>query len=245
MMFVLGVLLFSSVVMMPQFLQTELGYTAERAGLVLSGGAIVMLITMPTVGRLTSKVQARYLVAFGWGCLALAMYYTTTRLDLNVSFTSMTWLSVIQRVGLAFLFVPVSLVAYVGLPADANNSVAGIVNFMRNIGASVGTSLVTTMIARRSMLHQTMLSEHTTAANVPFQHALDALAGRLVQLGSSVHDAQAQAYAIVYRALQAQATALAYIDTYWVLALGAFVMCGVSLFLKKNLPGGDAVETAM
>lgn len=245
MMFILGVLLFSSVVMMPQFLQTELGYTAERAGLVLSGGAIVMLITMPTVGRLTTKVQARYLIAFGWSCLALAMYYTTTQLDLLVSFTSMTWLSVIQRVGLAFLFVPVSLVAYVGLPAEANNSVAGIVNFMRNIGSSVGTSLVTTMIARRSMFHQTVLTEHTTAGNVQFQHTLDALAGRLVQFGVSLHDAQAQAYAMVYRSLQAQATALAYIDTYWVLALGALVMCGVSLFLKKNLPGANAVETAM
>jgi DHA2 family multidrug resistance protein len=245
MMFILGVLLFSSVVMMPQFLQTELGYTAERAGLVLSGGAIVMLITMPTVGRLTSKVQARYLIAFGWSCLAFAMYYTTTQLNLLVSFTSMTWLSVIQRVGLAFLFVPVSLIAYVGLPADANNSVAGILNFMRNIGASVGTSLVTTMIARRSMFHQTMISEHTTAANVQFQHALDALTDRLVQLGGSLHDAQAQAYAMVYRSLQAQATVLAYIDTYWVLALGALVMCGVSLFLKKNLPGANAVETAM
>jgi MFS transporter, DHA2 family, multidrug resistance protein len=113
---------------------------------------------------------------------------------------------------------------------------------MRNIGASVGTSLVTTMIARRSMLHQTILAEHTTAGNVPFQRALDGLAGRLVQFGVSLHDAQAQAYASVYRALQAQATALAYIDTYWVLALGALVMCGVSLFLKKNLPGGDTLK---
>jgi MFS transporter, DHA2 family, multidrug resistance protein len=235
MMFILGVLLFSSLVMMPQFLQTELGYTSERAGLVLSGGAIVMLITMPLVGRLTAQVQARYLVAFGWMCLALAMFYTTTRLDLQVSFVAMTWLSVFQRVGLAFLFVPISLVAYVGLPADANNSVAGLVNFTRNIGSSVGTSLVTTLIARRSMFHQTMLAEHTTSGNVQFQHTMAMLSGRLVQLGSAAHDAQAAAYAMVYRSLQAQATALAYIDTYWLLAVGASVMCAASLLLKKNL----------
>lgn len=245
MMFILGVLLFSSLVMMPQFLQTELGYTSERAGLVLSGGALVMLVTMPTVGRLTTKVQARYLVTFGWLCLTLAMFYTTTRLDLLVSFTAMTWLSVVQRVGLAFLFVPISLIAYVGLPAAANNSVAGIVNFVRNIGSSVGTSIVTTLIARRALFHQTVLTEHTTAADFQFQRAVDALAGRLVQLGAAVHDAQTQAYAIVYRALQAQAAALAYIDTYWVLAVGASIMCGLSLLLKKNLAGRDALGTAV
>jgi DHA2 family multidrug resistance protein len=245
MMFILGILLFSSVVLMPQFLQTALGYTAERAGLVLSGGAIVMMITMPTVGRLTSKVQARYLVAFGWFCLAAAMFYTTTRLDLQVTFTSMTWLAIVQRVGLAFLFVPISLVAYVGLPSEANNSVAGIVNFMRNIGASVGTSLVTTMIARRALFHQATLTEHTTTANVTFQQTIDALTGRLVQLGAAAHDAQIQAYALVYRALQAQAAALAYIDTYWVLALGATVMCVVSLFLRKNLPGANMPEATL
>jgi DHA2 family multidrug resistance protein len=203
------------------------------------------MITMPTVGRLTSKVQARYLVAFGWFCLAAAMFYTTTRLDLQVTFTSMTWLAIVQRVGLAFLFVPISLVAYVGLPSEANNSVAGIVNFVRNIGASVGTSLVTTMIARRALFHQATLTEHTTTANVTFQQTIDALTGRLVQLGAAAHDAQIQAYALVYRALQAQAAALAYIDTYWVLALGATVMCVVSLFLRKNLPGANMPEATL
>jgi DHA2 family multidrug resistance protein len=244
MMFILGVLLFSSVVMMPQFLQTQLGYTSERAGLVLSGGALVMLVTMPTVGRLTSKVQARYLVAFGWLSLACAMFYTTTQLDLLVSFTSMTWLSVIQRTGLAFLFVPISLVAYAGLPPEANNSVAGIVNFVRNLGASVGTSMVTTMIARRSVFHQSVLAEHTTAGDPYFQQAVDALAGRLAQLGTAAHEAQAQAYAMLYRALRAQAATLAYIDTYWVLGLGAAIMCGLSLFLRRNLQGGDEVSGA-
>jgi DHA2 family multidrug resistance protein len=242
MMFTLGILLFSSVVIMPLFLQTQLGYTAERAGLVLSGGAIVMLITMPIVGRLTAKVQARYLVASGWLCLALAMYYTTTQLDLLVSFASVTWLSVIQRVGLAFLFVPITLVAYVGLPADANNSVAGIINFVRNIGSSVGTSMVTTLIARRSLFHQTTLTEHTTGANLPFQQAVDAVAARLAQLGAAAHDAQAQAYAVVYRTLQAQASTLAYIDAFWILAVGAAIMCCLSLFLRKNLPGSDSFQ---
>ena len=90
-----------------------------------------------------------------------------------------------------------------------------------------------------------MLTEHATPANITFQQTIDALAGRLVQLGAAAHDAQIQAYALVYRALQAQAAALAYIDTYWVLAIGASIMCGLSLFLKKNVATSNAENVAV
>ncbi len=86
MMFILGVLLFSSLVMMPQFLQTLMGYTAESAGLVLSGASLVILFEMPIVGQLTTKIPAKYIMAFGWLCLACGMYYSTMRLDLLISF---------------------------------------------------------------------------------------------------------------------------------------------------------------
>ena len=87
MMFTFGILLFSSLVMMPLFLQTLLGYTAELAGLVLSGGGLVLLFAMPIVGQLTTKFQVRYIIAFGWLCLAIAMYYSTQRIDLLISFS--------------------------------------------------------------------------------------------------------------------------------------------------------------
>jgi DHA2 family multidrug resistance protein len=104
MMFALGILLFSSLVLMPQFLQTLLGYTAELAGLVLSGGAVVLLLTMPLVGQLVGTLQARYIIAFGWCCLSMAMYYSTVRIDLLISLGSATWLRVAQVVGFGFLF---------------------------------------------------------------------------------------------------------------------------------------------
>jgi DHA2 family multidrug resistance protein len=237
MMFMLGLLLFGSIVIMPLFLQTNLGYTAELAGLVLSGGAVALLVTMPLVGQLTTRVQARYLVAFGWLCLAAALFYSTTQLNLLVSFTSMAWLSVVQRVGLAFLFVPVSLAAYVGIPAEKNNSVAGLINFVRNIGSSVGASVVTMLLVRRSQFHETILASHTTAANPTFQQAADALAARLVEAGAGTHEAGVRAYAMLSGTLQAQASTMAYVDTYWILAVGASMMCGVSFLLKKNTPG--------
>jgi DHA2 family multidrug resistance protein len=202
----------------------------------------VLLFAMPVVGQLTTKVQARYIIAFGWLALALAMYYSTKRIDLLISFSSATWLRVAQVVGLAFLFVPITLAAYVGIPAEKSNSVAGLVNFMRNIGSSVGTSLVTTLVARRSQFHQSVLVSHTTPGNQTFQGMINGLAKKMALSGMSLPDAQRQAYARIYRAVQAQAATLAYIDTYWVLAVGAAIMFCLSFVLKKNDPraGGAA-----
>lgn len=241
MMFVLGILLFSSLVLMPQFLQTLLGYTAQLAGLVLSGGAVVLLIALPIVGQLTTKVQARYIIAFGWLSLAIAMYYSTQRIDLQISFSSATWLRVAQVTGLGFLFVPITLVAYVGVPSEKSNSVAGLVNFMRNIGSSVGTSIVTTVIARRSQFHQTTLVAHASPGNQNFPSLISGMAQRITHSGVSLHDPQSQAYARLYREVQAQAATLAYIDTYFILTVGAAIMFFLAFLLKKNNPqaGGE------
>ena len=187
MMFTLGIMLFSSLVLMPQFLQTLLGYTSELAGLALSAGGLVLLIEMPIMGKLTTKVQARCLIAFGWLALSIAMYYSTQRIDLQISFSAATWLRIAQVIGLGFLFVPITLVAYVGIAPEKNNAVAGIVNFMRNMGSSVGTSLVTTLIARRSQFHQERLVEYARADNPNFQNSVNGLAQRLAHSGMSAH----------------------------------------------------------
>src|ERR1035441_8855968 len=96
---------------------------------------------MPVVGTLASKVQARYLIAFGWLTLSLSMYFTTQNLDLEISFHTASILRVVQVFGLGFLFVPINLISYVGMPTEKSNSIAGLVNFMRNIGSSIGTSM--------------------------------------------------------------------------------------------------------
>jgi DHA2 family multidrug resistance protein len=238
MMFTLGIMLFSSLVMMPQFLQTLMGYTSQVAGLAISGGGLALLIEMPIMGQLTTKVQARYLIAFGWLCLALAMFYSTKRIDLMISFSTAAWLRVAQVIGMGFLFVPITLVAYIGIPTEKNNAVAGIVNFMRNIGSSVGTSLVTTLIARRSQYHQEILGNYARAGNPNFQNSVNGLAEHLNRSGLSAHEAKMQAYARIYRGVQTQAASLAYIDTFMVLAVGAAIMFFLAFILRKNDPGG-------
>jgi MFS transporter, DHA2 family, multidrug resistance protein len=238
MIFTLGIMLFSSLVLMPQFLQTLMGYTAESAGLVLSGGGLLLLFLMPVAGTLTSKVQARYLIGFGWLTLSIAMYYSTQRLDLDISFRAASLLRVAQVFGLGFLFVPITLVAYVGMPAEKSNNVAGLINFMRNIGSSIGTSMVATLVARRAQFHQVYLVAHATPGQPTLAQAVKALAASLATSGLDASRATSQAYARLYGALIGQATTLAYIDTFWVLCIGAAIMFVLSFALKKNEPGG-------
>src|SRR6195256_1835671 len=205
MMFVLGIMLFSSLVMMPQFLQTLLGYTSQLAGLAISAGGLALLLEMPIMGQLTTKIQARYLIAFGWLALSIAMFYSTKRIDLQISFNAAALLRITQVIGLGFLFVPITLAAYVGISPEKNNAVAGIVNFMRNIGSSVGTSIVTTLIARRSQFHQARLVQNVRVDNPNFQNSANGLAQRFAHLGLGVNEAHNRAYAQIYQSLQAQA----------------------------------------
>jgi MFS transporter, DHA2 family, multidrug resistance protein len=238
MIFMLGLLYFSSLVMMPQFLQTLVGYTATNAGLVLSASGVILLFEMPVVGQLTSKFPAKYILAFGWFMLALGMYYSTTHVDLLISFRFAAWLRIVQGFGLGFLFVPITLAGYVGVPAEKSNSVAGMINFMRNIGSSVGTSMVTTLLARREQLHQSRLAYHTSAADPALQNQVAGLTRQLVHSGIGAADAPAHAYGLIYQNMQAQSQTLAYLDTYMVLAVGAALMFLFAFVVRRNDPAG-------
>jgi DHA2 family multidrug resistance protein len=244
MMFFLYIVLFASLVMLPLFLQTLLGYTAQVAGFAISPGASVLLIEMPIMGILTTKVQARHLIAFGWCVLAISMYYSTQRLDLEISFSAAVWLRVVQVLGMGFLFVPISLAAYNGIAPEKNNAVAALVSFMRNIGSSVGTSMVTTLLARRAQYHQQILVGYVRPGNPNFQNALTELTSRLAHSGLGAVEARGQAIARFYQGVLNQATNLSYIDVYMVLAVMSGVMFFLAFALKKNDPrAGAAVHT--
>jgi MFS transporter, DHA2 family, multidrug resistance protein len=232
----LGMALFSSTVLMPQLLQTLMGYTAQKAGMVLSAGALVVLVVLPMVGKLTTRFQARYLIAFGWMTLAISMYASSKQIDLLMSFRSATLLRIWQYIPVAFLFVPLTLAGYVGLSAEKTNAAAGLMNFMRNIGQSVGTSAVTTLIARRSQYHQSVLAEYTGSGR--FHNTLKALSTSLTRVGLSAPTAQQQALGRLYALLQSQAAVLSYVDAYWLLSVCSAIMFVSSFLLKKNEPGG-------
>jgi len=234
----LGAALFSSTVLMPQLLQTLMGYTAQKAGMVLSAGALVVLVVLPMVGKLTTRFQARHIIAFGWIGLAVAMYISSKQVDLLMSFRSATLLRVWQYIPVAFLFVPLTLAGYVGLAPEKTNAAAGLMNFFRNMGQSVGTSAVTTLIARRIQYHQSVLAVFTSAGR--FQAAITALTTRLTRAGVSAHTAQQQATGRLYALVQSQAAILSYVDMYWLLATGSAIMFVASFLLKRNELGKGA-----
>jgi MFS transporter, DHA2 family, multidrug resistance protein len=235
MMFMLGAVLFSSTVLLPQFLQTLMGYTAQKAGMVISMAAVLLVFLLPLVGRLAGHFQARHLLALGWIALAVAMYFSCKHIDLLISFRSAAWMRIWQYLPVGFLFVPLTMAAYVGLPESKSNAAAGLINFTRNIGQSVGTSAVTTLLARRGQYHQSVLSEYTRSYR--FNEAIAGLTSRLTHVGLSMHSAQQQALARMYSLVMAQAQALSYVDIYWLLAVTSALMFLLCFLLAKNEPG--------
>jgi DHA2 family multidrug resistance protein len=232
MMFMLGLVLFGSTVLLPQFMQTLLGYSAENAGMALSPGGLVIMAMMPLVGYLVSKVDARWLIAFGLASTSLALYHISG-FSLNVDFGTLAWARVYQSIGIAFLFVPINTVAYAFMPANKSNAVSAMINLGRNVGASAGISLVTTMLARRTQVHQNLLVGNMNAYSNRFRVALSGTAHTFAAGGSSPSQATAQAYGQLYRSVERQASMLAYVDCFWVLAMIFACLIPFVMVIKK------------
>jgi DHA2 family multidrug resistance protein len=236
MMFVLGFTLYGATILLPIYVQQLMGYTSQLAGMVLSPGGLVMMVMMPIVGMLNSKVQSRWMIAIGFTISAAGFYYMTS-INPHISyFTAMSY-RMWQSAGLAFLFVSISATAYAGMPQGMNNQISSISNLMRNVGGSVGIALLTTLVVRRSQFHQNRLSVHATPYDIPFRRATAALTHMFSARGFSAADAGHQAIGRLYGAVQMQAAALAYVDAAWVMAVACACMLPLVFLLKRNDPG--------
>ena len=235
--FMVGFALLSSTVLLPQFQQELLGYTAEKAGLALMPGGFALLFVMPLVGFLLSKYDARRLLIFGLAVLAFSLF-RMTRFDTLIDFRTAATARVLQTIGLAFLFIPINTVAYAFLPPGKNNAASGLINLFRNIGGSVGISLVTTVLARRAQFHQSVLSAQINDGSGPFRNVLASLTRTLIAHGSSPYEASRQAYAVVANQIDQQATMLAYIDNFWLIGVLVAAMIPFVFLMKKVKPGG-------
>jgi DHA2 family multidrug resistance protein len=218
--FVLGMVLFGTTVLIPQFLQILLGYSAEQAGLVLSPGAFVLMLTMPIAGRLVSsgKIDPRLLVAIGYTITAAGLY-NLTRVDLGVSFAQITLWRAYQIMGLAFVFIPISTLNYLGVPRNKNNQISSFSNFARNIGGSVGTALLTTFLERTQQEHLTTLGAHMVPGSVQLQQFLSMTQSALMRFGQSAAAAANLAMGSAWRQLNLQAEMLSYQNAFWGLAI--------------------------
>jgi DHA2 family multidrug resistance protein len=236
-MFMVGLALYSCLTMLPQLLQSEMGYTAQLAGEAMSLGGFATLCCMALVGALVAKTDARYMVLFGFVVMGFALLYSTT-LNLQMSFGYASKLRIYQSLGLSFLFIPVNTLSYIGVKPEQNNDVSGLINLARNIGGSCGTSLFTTLLARFEQMNQHNLSQHTNPGNPGYAARLNALTQHAMASASSLADAQHRALGQIYHQLHQQAAVLSYIDILSLLAVLAFAVAPLPLILKRPPKGG-------
>jgi MFS transporter, DHA2 family, multidrug resistance protein len=235
-MFMLGFILLSSTVLLPLYVQSVLGYTATEAGKVISPGGFAVMLMMPIVGILVGRVDVRWLIAVGLVVTSLALF-NMTRFYTDVDYATVAWARIYQSVGLGMLFIPINTIAFLGLPPAKNNDASALINMMRNLGGSFGIAIATTVLARRQQHHQNLLVGHVTPYSSQYDTTIQAMqqafARNAASTVDSLHQAQAQLYAMVQR----QALALSYIDAFWLLAFVFAAMLPLVLLLRKPDPG--------
>jgi len=231
-----GAILYATTQFLPQLVQEDFGYTATWAGLVLSPGGLVTMVMMFVVGRLSAVVQPKYLIATGAAIVAAAMYdLTNVYGDLGFWFFATS--RMLLGVGLPLIFLPVITASYDGLPPDKTDQASALMNVARNTGGSIGVSLASNVLAHREQFHQSRLIENVIPSSPQYQLTLQKVTQYFVERGSSLIQAQQQAFAWVAQQIQTQASYLAYIDVFWTLMLLSAACVPLALILRKSKPG--------
>jgi DHA2 family multidrug resistance protein len=241
-MFVLGFSLYSTTTLLPQVTQTLLGYTAELAGLVLSPAGLMMMCMMPVVGILSGRVDPRKLMGYGFVMLTLSLFWMGN-INLQVSYGQLVFMRIFQASGLAFLFIPINTIAYVGVKQSENNDVSGLTNLARNIGGSCGTAFLATMLTRRSAAHESSIVRNMGPGSPGFVRSVTSLA-RAFKVGNGAGvpggpyggasaGAIHQAEGFIYRQMHQQAGMLAYVDIIRYLCVFCACMIPLLFFIPK------------
>ena len=235
----MGMILYGSAVLIPQFAQQTIGYNATWAGLLLAPGGVVVILLIPPVGRLIRVVQMRWAIAAGFSIMALSLVYTSTLVE-SIDYRTLAEMRALQTAGLAFLFVPISVMAYHSLPKSFSADAAALFTMFRNVSGSIGISLATALVTERTQARQAHLSTWLTTLNQPFnvlvahnEHVLQMM-GRA---GSTLHQS---AVAAVFPILEAQSSVLAYADVFMYCAVLAIAVVPLTLLLSPARAGGGA-----
>jgi DHA2 family multidrug resistance protein len=240
--FILGMVLNGSTILLPQFLQNDLGYTAQQAGMALSPGGIALAFMMPVAGILATKFDPRAIIAIGFAVTSFGLFHVTN-IYLGVSFDTMVAYRVIQVIGIPLIFIPISTLNYVGIPREKFNQVSGISNFMRNVGGAIGVSMLNNFITRQGQIHRTALTAHTNHANPFFERQLNAMAQNFIAMGAGASEASHRALAQLAAQVDLQSNVLGFVNSFWL--LGLLVMFLIPLpFLMRRPSAEEAKATA-
>lgn len=238
--FVTGMVIFGTTQFIPQLLQQVLGYTATNAGLALSAGGIATVVAMPLSGVLAGRVDPRILIGFAFAMQSIAMWHFT-QLSPGLSFGDAAIARTLQSVGLPFLFVPVSTVAYVGLRPEESNQASALMGVVRNFGGTIGIALAQTMLARRTQFHHARYAESLNPLNPNYVHGLGRITQALQNAGQSSVVAPKQALGTLNSQLATQVSFLSYIDVFYTFMLiTAFCLPLLLLMKPPKLHAGQA-----
>ena len=224
--------LFGSTVLIPEMLQTLYGYTATDAGLVLGPGAAVVTLMAPLVVRILPRIGAKRMLAFSFTIAALSFFYYSGMTP-ETDYFHFALARAFQGFGYAFMFVPVTQLAYSYLPKNKNNKGSSLTNLCRNWGASFGISFVTTMLERRTQYHQSVLVGNLTSADASVQQFVKTSSHFLVTRGATTPDAIHQAYGMVESMMTQQAAMLAFMDCFHLLAIVVLAGLPLALLIKR------------
>jgi DHA2 family multidrug resistance protein len=226
-----GIILYGTLVMLPLFLQNLMGYTALESGLAISPRGIGALVSVVIAGRLLRGADGRIMIVIGFMVLAIASFLLG-EVNLLISIGSIIWPNVIMGLAVGMIFVPLTTIAMGSLPNEMMGTATGLYNLMRGMGGSVGIAVVTTLLARHTQLHQSMMVYHLTPYNPAFQESLHKFTGLFSSCGDSVI-AMKKAYRHIYDILLAQSSLMAYIDNFRLIGFFSFVGIPMAFLFKS------------
>ncbi|MDD2735161.1 MAG: DHA2 family efflux MFS transporter permease subunit [Desulfuromonadaceae bacterium] len=231
-MFVVGFALYSSITLIPLFLQNLMGYSATDAGMVMAPGGVATLITMPLVGAALAWRDGRKIIFFGLLLGATSMFIMQG-LNLQGAFWNYTWPRIVLGFGLAMIFVPLTTVTLASISREEMGNATGMFSLLRNIGGSVGIAIAATLLTRYQQFYQTSLVANINPYNPVWQMRFESLKQALIAKGIAVSQADTKALGMMYGAVRRQAGALAFNRVFFIIGL-AFLIVIPLLFLLKR-----------
>jgi DHA2 family multidrug resistance protein len=238
-----GVIMYGTTQFIPQLLQEVMGYTATDAGLALTAGGFATLIAMPFAGILSDKIQPRYLIGAGLVVEVIALWHMS-HLSTDISFSDAAWARVWQALPIPFMFIPLTNAAYVGVPGNRSNQASALLNVARNVGGSMGISLVQALLADRSQFHQARYVEQLNPLNPNYADAVNRITSMLMAQGRSAAESAQLATAQIYQALLKQASMLAFIDCFYVLMFFVISVVPAVMYMRATPGIGGSKDKA-
>ncbi len=235
MIFFMGFCLYGSSTLLPLLVQSQYGYDATLAGLVLSPGGFAVIFIMPIVGRLVNKVQARYLISFGMLMLTIGQWYTM-HITPQTNYNVFVFMRILQVVGLPFLFIPISTLAFMNIAKEKSSKASAIYALSRNVGGSIGIAVMISFVARHQQINQSYLSENLVQQDPVFRSLLTRYTHAFFSHGMDMAQSAQAAMGKIYGMLLHQSAIMAYRDAFMAMATITLALTLIALVMPRNNP---------